>query len=444
MRAIRLLVLACISVAWAVPPPPSRGALALYRPALVCPLEAAGTGLRPLVRVKLSIDARGKVTKTEVTSIEPPSELDDLFAKAAQDGFGAWRFAPAEKDGVPEASETSIAVQFVPREDAPPVPLKANVAGVGTSDASFESLRYDYRARVLSMSMRQRRVIADAIAASAETYVRKDRRAVARDDWFEVVTDFGGQKQADGLLQNVEATFATVNKLLGARVVPRPREDRLRVFVFETRQQYESFAASHIAFEGSSGFYAPAGVLAFHSQHPTLGFLREVMLHEATHAYLDRHVTRPGTLLPRWLDEGFAEYVGASDVKDGQILLGSHKQRKEAVAVGFATIFWQSPSRARRETAQKAQRQKRALALREIVAAGPEAFYGKDSDLFYAQGWLAVHFLRHGRPDWAEGAFPRFLLYAAEGYPPLDAMRTCYGAGPEDLEAEYQRYVKAF
>jgi hypothetical protein len=427
-------------------PPASRGPVVLYQPELRCPLESAGTGLKPLVRLKLSVDVHGKVTRAEVTSIEPTSELDDAFRAAASEGLSLWRFAPGEKDGAPVPSEITVAVKFIPSDEAPATAIPGLPASVSTasSDASFESLRYDYRARVLAMSRGQRRAIADRIAETAETFIRKDKRAVARDDWFEVVTDFGGQKQADGLLQNVEATFAAIVKVFGNRVPPRPREDRLRVYVFETKAQYDQFAAKNIPFEWSAGFYAPAGLLAFHTQHPTLGYLRAVLFHETTHAYVDRHLTRQGTLMPRWLDEGFAEYIGNSDVKDGQLLLGSHKQRKESTAYGFATIFWQSASRATSETAQRAQRQKRALTLSQIVGAGIETFYGKDYDLYYAQGWLAVHFLRHGRPSWAESEFPRFLLYVAEGYAPVDAMRVCYGATPESLETEYQRYVKAF
>jgi TonB family protein len=417
----------------------------LYSPELRCPIEAAGTGLKPLVRLKLSVDTRGKVTRAEVTSIEPSSELDDAFRAAAQGGLSAWRFAPGEKDGAPVPSEITVAVQFVPPDESiAPVPGTPASTTAATSDASFESLRYDYRARVLAMSLGRRRAIADAIAAQAEDFVKKDKRVVARDDWFEVVTDFGGQKQAEALLQNVEATFAAIHKVFGTRVPPRPREDRLRVYVFETKAQYDQFAAKNIPFEWSAGFYAPAGVLAFHTQHPTVGFLRSVLFHETTHAYVDRHLTKRGTLLPRWLDEGFAEYIGNSDVKDGQLLLGLHKQRKESMPVGFATIFWQSASRSASETAQRAQRQKRALTLSQIVGSGVETFYGKDYDLYYAQGWLAVHFLRHGRPGWMEDVFPRFLLYVAEGYAPVDAMRVCYGATPEALEAEYQRYVKTF
>jgi hypothetical protein len=52
--------------------------------------------------------------------------------------------------------------------------------------------------------------------------------------------------------------------------------------------------------------------------------------------------------------------------------------------------------------------------------------------------------LRHGRPEWTDSAFPRFLLYAAEGYPAGQALRAAYGVDARDLETAYQRYVKSF
>ena len=45
------------------------------------------------------------------------------------------------------------------------------------------------------------------------------------------------------------------------------------------------------------------------------------MMHEATHAFVDRHMTEPGRYLPRWLGEGFAEYVGYSEVRKGRLIL---------------------------------------------------------------------------------------------------------------------------
>jgi len=421
------------------PSPQAHGPIAIYQPALIAPIETAGTDLHPLVRAKLTIDETGRVTRVDVGAVEPSSPLDEVYRESARTALSAWRFAPAEKDGQAVASDASLAIQFHPFQDQARPSAPTSGAGPG-----FEAFRYEYRGRVLLLPAALRRKLADAIAATAERLLKKESRAVASDAWFEVVTDFGGQKQADSLLHNVEAAFVALNGMLGEKLPAFPREDRIRVYVFGTNQQYQTLVSQVSSFEGSAGFYSPAGVLAFHAQHPTQGFFLATMLHETTHAFIDRHVARRGVLLPRWLDEGFAEYLGTSDIKGGKIVPGGHARRKVFMSTPSGGVFWQTISRLRTEEAQRAQRQKRALTLREIVAAGPETFYGKDAGLFYAQGWLAVHFLRHGRPEWTDGAFPRFLLYTAEGYPAEDALRAAYGVGPEQLETDYQRYVKSF
>jgi len=397
-----------------------------------------------VVRAKLFIDTSGKVARIEVTSVDPKSPLDEAFRAAARVGLSAWRFAAAEKDGRPVPSETLVGMQF----EASEAPIGAGPASANLwsafGDGGFESARYEQRARILAMTVAARRKAADVLAAKAEALLKPGQRASAANDWFEVVTDFGGQKQADALLQNVGATYFALGKLLGDRIPPRPMEDRIRVYVFETNAQYQSLVAGTVPFEGSEGVYDSAGVLAFHAQHPTIGRFVSSMLHESTHAFVDRHLVRQGVQLPRWLDEGLAEYVGESDVKDKKIVPGGHARRQELGAANGAIVFWQAPARARAEGAKRAQREKRALTLQEIVSAGVETFYGKDVALYYAQGWLAVHFLRHGQPEWAEGAFPKFLLYVAEGYPADQALRTSYGVDAAQLEASFQRYVKSF
>jgi len=441
MRGAALLAVLALA---APPAPREHGPIPLYQPDLKAPVEAAGTGLRPLVRAKLGIDASGKVIRVDVGTVDPSSEFDEAFRTAARTGLSAWRFAAAEKDGQAVASETSVALQFEPAIAPRGVDDTGAYLWSSATDGGFESFRYSYRAQLLGMEPAARRKIADEFSAKAEALLRKETRVAAADDWFEVVTDFGGQKQADALLHNLNATYYALYKLLGERVPPLPRGDRIRAYVFETNDAYQKLVAQTAPFEGSAGIYFPAGVLAFYAQHAVVSFFLTTMLHEATHAFVDRHVIRHGVQWPRWLDEGLAEYVGNSDIKDGKIVPGGHAKSQVVSGVRGAIVFWSTISKQRADEAKHAQRQKRALTLEEIVSAGPETFYGKDVDLYYSQGWLAVHFLRHGRPGWTDDAFPKFLLYTAEGYPASQAMKVAYGVEARELETSYQKYVKSF
>lgn len=448
MIALAALVAAAAIAGPAASPTPTvrdHGPIPLYQPRPLAPPEVEGSDVQPLVRATLEIDERGKVTRVDVTAIEPSSALDDIFRKAAVDELSAWRFAPAETGGQAVPSKTGVAIQFYTAGPDYVQPRNAPTAlWSSATDAEFESARWRYRDTILALTLAARRKLADGIAARAEKLLDPAARVSAQNDWFEVVTDFGGQKQADALLNDCMATYHALYDMLGKDIPPRPRLERLRVYVFASKSQYKTFAREVSPFEWSQGLYCTPGVLAFHVQVPTMAFLISALLHETTHAFIDRHLVREGVHLPRWLDEGLAEYVGDSDIDKGRIVLGAHAHRRQISMTLYGTAFWQSPSRVRTEVAQHAQREKTALTLRQILSAGPETFYGKDVDLYYAQGWLAVHFLRHGRPEWAEKQFPEFLLYVAEGYPADQAFRTVYGAAPEAFEAEYQRYVKRF
>ena len=93
---------------------------------------------------------------------------------------------------------------------------------------------------------------------------------------------------------------------------------------------------------------------------------------------------------------------------------------------------------------KRAIRRGEAFTLQELVEVTRGAFYGDRRKLYYPESWLAVHFLNHGRDGWADEAFVRFLLYVAEGYPPVEVFPACFGAAPADLEAEFREYVKRF
>jgi hypothetical protein len=71
-------------------------------------------------------------------------------------------------------------------------------------------------------------------------------------------------------------------------------------------------------------------------------------------------------------------------------------------------------------------------------------FYGERRDLYYAESYLLVHFLRHGSPSWDADEFPRFVFYVAEGYSPEDAFRQIYGQPPAAFQERYETYVKKF
>jgi hypothetical protein len=149
-------------------------------------------------------------------------------------------------------------------------------------------------------------------------------------------------------------------------------------------------------------------------------------------------VSRP-TTFPRWLDEGFSE--AGTRISKG--LVPGKTRKTELYRTPWVTLRGRAQVRYGVDEVRKAMKAGTALSVDEIVGASIDEFYGEKRDLYYPMSWLLVHFLRHGRPGWADGAFPQLMLYVAEGYPPREALRATYG-DPAELEASFRTYVLKF
>ena len=450
------LLVACVASLGAAPPPGSKTAdeaftppVALLKPMPVTPTATAGTGLTPLVRLKLSIDASGRVTAVEVLEIDPPSAYDNHFREEAVRAMSRWRFEPARRDGRPVPTDLTWAIRFTALESRPESADSESEFSLSLiSSAGPDEARDLWRRDILMLPRAQReRLLADLVATAEQQITPAERREASNDGWV-VVTDLSGDGVEKTLLQNLAATFSFAYEILSPAIPDQPAQGKMRAYVFRSKAQYQALVSSARAFEWTGGFYHPAGFLAFHSEVPAVEFLLSILIHESTHALLDRHIARPGVLLPRWLDEGFAEYMGNSDIEGGKLVPGRHRKaytaRRMVPGIEGATVRTESMAKAEARVAKRAVRERSAPELAQLFAVDSKTFYGEDRDLFYSQSWLAVHFLRHGRPGWAADQFPRFFLYAAEGYPAGEAFRRVYGLEPTVLDEEFRAYVKKF
>jgi hypothetical protein len=192
-----------------------------------------------------------------------------------------------------------------------------------------------------------------------------------------------------------------------------------------------SLAGSIDAFEWSAGVYHPAGLIAFHTEWRRSEQSLAVLIHEATHALMDRHVARPGVSLPLWLGEGFATYLAYSSMREGRLVPGGRDRRLDDL------VF--VPPAGDREVSSRSRSR---FTLDELIDSTSSSFHGEQRERYYEDAWLAVHFLRHGAEDWAEDRFPRFVLFLAEGYEVKAAFRQVYGMEPSELEEAFRDYVK--
>ncbi|ANM29683.1 hypothetical protein ABI59_08955 [Acidobacteria bacterium Mor1] len=416
----------------------------LYTPNLIVPIEAAGTDLEPQVEVQIQVDALGRVAEVEILSIRPSSELDDAFRRVVVETLERWRYAPALEDGKPVATQLSWGVQFPKRIEQPEgefVLERGRSLLSSAMDSGGSNRGQSLRREILSMPIEARLKRLEKLAALANDQLKQEQVQQHATPLVVVYTDSQQEGMAAVVANNIEATFKALHGILDGRIQAQPEPYRVVVFMFETRAQYQGLQLRGQSVEWSAGFYSPLGLLAFHTEMPTRESLLAIMLHESTHAFIDRYLAKPGVVFPRWLDEGFAEYVGNSQVKKG-VLIPGRTPKKRLFGGPWGVLIGKSHQSISADTVRKAVSRKENITLEKLLGSSRDEFYGTRHDVYYSTAWLAVHFLRHGQEGW-EQKFPDLILYVAEGYPAIDAFRQVYGE-PAEFEEAFLRYVKKF
>lgn len=400
---------------------------------LLTPVETAGTGLAPEVDVRLTVDDRGRVLDVEVLSITPSSAYDDLFRRTVVEALESWRYAPARSDGEPVEATLRWTIQF--REKAARSALRWRDRDPGADDG-------DRRMAVFTLSAAEQEKRLRHLAGIADGQLDPEHRRRAESPRFVVTSDSPDEETAQVIAGNLEAVFGLLDETFGPVMALQPVDYKLMGYAFWDRSSFRGISGSLGRPEWSNGLYAPPGLFAFHLETGTTDALLGMLIHEAVHAYVDRHLVRPGLRLPPWLNEGLAEYFGMSEIRKGRLTPGSIREGKYAIHQRLGGAY-------RRKTeagwslnrAQRAVRTGEATSPGELLSMEAEAFYGEEFSMHYALSWLLVHYLRHGEPGWAADEFPALLLYLAEGYPAGGALEAVYGTSPADLAEPFREYV---
>lgn len=406
------------------------------------PDGAAGTGLAPEVKVRVTVGPQGRVEEVKVVAIEPSSEHDGLFREAAAEALRHWRYAPAREGGEPVARTLEWSIQFLPKPfvRAPePSRFYLHLGRLVDEEAS--------RATVFTLTPERQAELLMRQADAAERYLGSGARHRADTPRFVVISDAPDAETAEVVAGNLEVIFEVLEEVLRPAVEPYPDHYKLVVYLFARRDSLTGLASSVTVAEWAGGFYLAPGLVASHLEVPTVDRLLRGLIHETVHAYVDRHLMRPGYHLPTWLNEGLAEYFAQSEIQRGRLLPGRIRKgelefhpRRDRVVRRETEAAWSL------DRVKGVVRRGEALSVAELLAADPETFYGGDEEetsLRYALSWLFVHFLRHGAPGWAEREFASLLLYAAEGYPAETVLAAVYGLSPAELEEPFRAYVRA-
>jgi len=153
----------------------------------------------------------------------------------------------------------------------------------------------------------------------------------------------------------------------------------------------------------------------------TLGMTETgIILHEYTHFMLRNHSKHH---YPQWYDEGFAEYLSGTRIKNGYFEIG-------LVPSGRRNSFIYS----------------RWIPMKRILTAEDyDDWRDEDKAMFYAEAWALVHYL-FNRSDTNSSFAPRlahFLELLESGEEEIAAFETAFGIDANVLNRNVKKYLKS-
>jgi len=242
-----------------------------------------------------------------------------------------------------------------------------------------------------------------------------------RSDNF-IITGDMRQKDGEGLLRDLEIFRKNVFKVLGVNGAP----EIIPVKVFVTKNEKDLTKVTGQG--GFGGMYTttlngPAFVLNGKAGFRRGGGARHIALHEYTH-----HIVSTYTELdyPRWYNEGFANYLATFTYKDGTFRVGDPH---DPYAYTLAQKNWM-PMTVVLGTMEKYP-----------FNIGDSSKIGRLTQAqFYAQTWLATHYLRN--EEKYVGKLTDYVRRLNKGERSLPAFKAAMGITPEEFEAELKAYYK--
>ncbi len=287
------------------------------------------------------------------------------------------------------------------------------------------------------------------VAQFAESLIRSDQRHAVSTKRFVVVSDSYEKAAAAVFARNFETVFTLLDSILpfddGA--LPLSDDDKVLAYVFWKEAEYQKFAGflGREAHTTSGVYIHGFNMLAFHLETIAPSETRGILVHECTHAYLAQRAKQTSFVIPLWFHEGLATYVGLSDVKDGEIHLGSYSASARADTRMTWTYFRSSARQLLEQARRATQRKRDPLTFETLFGAGKEAFENeKTAGESYGTSWLVVYYLRHGQPTWAKEAFPTFVHTMFDGRPSREALEAAYGVPVTQLEQDFRAFLHGF
>ena len=220
----------------------------------------------------------------------------------------------------------------------------------------------------------------------------------------------------------LEAIHDYYVRVFGEASGDRGREE---VLIFDSAEGYHTYAELTLddRVESTMGYYHEKyrQLLLYEDQDDLAGEeTSRVLFHEGFHQFIHAHSPK----MPYWLNEGLAEYFGASEVRDGRVVssAGIQVSRLKELRLGL--------------------RLELGVPFEDLINQSPAEFYSGNVSLKYAQAWAMVHFFMHGRNGTLRPLLVRYLNALRRGASAADAFDVSFSqADLLALQREWLRYV---
>lgn len=202
--------------------------------------------------------------------------------------------------------------------------------------------------------------------------------------------------------------------LTGTKAAPSP--NKLRVYLVrgpaalrEVRDVPNSIAGMYVA--------APGGTAAFAIRRDSGGEYgvegEDVVLHEYAHHFMTQYYPYA---YPAWYVEGFAEYLMTAEFTPTRIQLGRFSANR---GIGLVQGDW--------------------IPAETLLTKRPGELRADQRGMFYAQAWLAVHYIN--RTPGKLAALRAYLTALGKGTPTPEAFQAAFGTDFVGFQRELKRYV---
>lgn len=205
-------------------------------------------------------------------------------------------------------------------------------------------------------------------------------------------------------------------------------EDKMPLYLFQTKDQYQTFLGQHginASHSGGMFFMRPQirGLATWIQDRPRSQIFA-VLQHEGFHQFAQRFF---GTSLPVWANEGLAQYFEDGIFVQQRMILGQRHERRvkavrQALHAGTAIDFDQMIEMTSEQWHQR-------------VTSG-----NTQVALMYDQAWSMAYYMVRTRKRRAE-AFVRYIEMLSDGIAPDTAFHKVFGKTTADFRRGWEKFA---